>query len=114
MVYHRSWWNFYVCALLRGVFQRQLWKQGSLHHINQIATDGAIARYYTPGEWQAMTSDLFAVEAVYVYGLKSDVIPLPYGRLKRFMEKIVPDKVARFLTNDLRMGSFLVVKMRKV
>jgi ubiquinone/menaquinone biosynthesis C-methylase UbiE len=114
MIYHRSWWNFYVCALLKGVFQRQLWKQGSLHRVNQCATDGAIARYYTPHEWQAMTSDLFAIEAVRIYGPKSDVIPLPHGRFKQTIEKIVPDRVARLLTNELFMGSFLVVKMRKV
>jgi SAM-dependent methyltransferase len=114
MVYHRSWWTFYICALLKGVFQRQLAKNGNLHHLNQRATDGAIARYYTPGEWQVITLDLFAVESVQIYGLKTDLIPLPYGRVKRLVENFVPDSVVRFLTSHLRMGSFLVVKMRKI
>jgi ubiquinone/menaquinone biosynthesis C-methylase UbiE len=113
MIYHRSWWYFYICALLKGLVQGQLRSQGSLHAVNQSATDGAIARYYTRREWEAMSRDLFTVESTQIYGLKTDVIPLPYGPLKRFVEHRLPDGFSRFLTNKLRMGSFLVVQMRK-
>lgn len=104
MVYYKSWWSFYVCGLLRGVFQRQFIKQGSLHHVVQNSTDGAIARYYTQRDWQQITSGLFRLEAIQVYGLKSEVIPIPHCTLKQFLEDLVPDGVAGFLTHYLRGG----------
>jgi ubiquinone/menaquinone biosynthesis C-methylase UbiE len=113
MIYYKSWWNFYVCGFLRGLFQRQFKKHGSLHHVVQRATDGAIARYYTQREWRKTTSGLFQIESMQIYGLKSDIVPLPYGRLKQFLEDLVPDSVARFLTHRVRGGSFLVAHMRK-
>ena len=57
MVYYRSWWTFYVCGLLRGVFKQQFKKRGGLHRVAQIATDGAIARYYTRREWAHTAGD---------------------------------------------------------
>jgi ubiquinone/menaquinone biosynthesis C-methylase UbiE len=113
MVYYKSWWHFYVCGFLRGVFQGQFNKQRSLHRVAQSATDGAIARYYTQREWQETTSGLFELKSVQIYGLKGEVIPLPYGRLKQFLVDLVPDGVARFLTHRLRAGSFLVAQMRR-
>ena len=110
MVYYRSWWNYYAFGLLRGLLQGQ-WR--SPHHVSQNATDGAIARYYKPDEWRAMTRGLFTVEAIEVYGLKSDIVPLPHGRLKDALMRLIPDAVARFLARHLRMGSLLVVQMRK-
>jgi ubiquinone/menaquinone biosynthesis C-methylase UbiE len=113
MVYYKSWWSFYVCGFLRGVFQGQFNKQGSLHHVVQYSTDGAIARYYTQREWRQITSGLFWLEAMQVYGLKSEVIPIPHCAIKQFLEDLIPDGVARFLTQYLRGGSFLVAHMRK-
>jgi ubiquinone/menaquinone biosynthesis C-methylase UbiE len=80
MIYHKSWWNFYVCGFLRGVFQGRFIKRRNLHSIAQVATDGAIARYYTRGEWQRTVHGLFEVDSVKIYGLKSDIVPLPYSR----------------------------------
>jgi ubiquinone/menaquinone biosynthesis C-methylase UbiE len=114
MVYHRSWWNYWVvCGFLRGIFQGSLRRQGSLHHVSQVATDGAIARYYMPVEWRALAGGLFNIDAIQVYGQKADVIPFPHGKLKSLMEAAVPHTVARLLTNNLRMGSFLVAHMHK-
>jgi SAM-dependent methyltransferase len=114
MVYHRSWWHSYIVyGLLKGVIQGKMREHGSLHHVSQAAIDGAIARCYLPREWRAATDGLFQIESIQIYGLKTDVIPLPYGRLKTLMEAMVPDAVARFLTNHMRMGSFLVAHMRK-
>ena len=53
MIYYRSWWHFYVCGFLRGVFQNQFKKQRDLHQVAQGATDGAIARHYTVSEWRS-------------------------------------------------------------
>jgi ubiquinone/menaquinone biosynthesis C-methylase UbiE len=113
MIYYKSWWHYYVCGLLRGVFQRKFMKHGSLHRVVQGGTDGAIARHYRQREWRQTTSELFHIESMKIYGLKSDILPLPYGRLKQFLEDFVPDNVARFLTQRLRCGSFLVAHMRK-
>jgi ubiquinone/menaquinone biosynthesis C-methylase UbiE len=112
MVYYKSWWNFYVCGFLRGVFQGQFRNRRNLHDVAQRATDGAIARYYTKGEWQQTVRGLFEVESVQVYGLKSDIVPLPHSRFKLFLEGLVSDRVARILTHHLRGGTFLVAQMR--
>jgi ubiquinone/menaquinone biosynthesis C-methylase UbiE len=113
MVYYKSWWYFYFCGFLRGVFQRQFMKQGGLHRVTQSATDGAIARYYTRNEWQETIKGLFELESLQIYGLKVEVVPLPHGHLKQFLVDLVPDRVASFLTHRLRGGSFLVAHMRK-
>jgi ubiquinone/menaquinone biosynthesis C-methylase UbiE len=115
MVYHRSWWNYYVLyGFLKGILQGKLRDESSIHHVSQTATDGAIARYYTPGEWRAMVEEYFSVEWIQIFGLKAEVIPLPHGRIKRFLERIIPDGLTRLFTNRLRMGSFLVAHMRKI
>ena len=113
MVYYKSWWHFYFCGFLRGVFQRQFKNKMKLHQVMQGATDGAIARYFSRGEWREITRGLFEVDSVKVYGLKADIVPLPHGRLKQSLMDIVPDGVARFLLNRLRGGSFLVAEMRR-
>ncbi len=113
MVYYRSWWNYYVSGLLRAVSQGQWRKNRSLHHVSQSATDGAIARYYKPNEWRTATRSLFVLQSIEIYGLKSDVVLLPHGRLKQSVMNLIPDVLARFLTRKLRMGSLLVAHMRR-
>jgi ubiquinone/menaquinone biosynthesis C-methylase UbiE len=112
MIYHKSWWSFYVCGFLRGVFQGQFRNRVNLHSVAQCATDGAIARYYTRNEWRQTIRGLFEIESVQIYGLKSDILPLPHSRVKLFLENLVSDRVARILTRDLRGGTFLVAQMR--
>jgi SAM-dependent methyltransferase len=113
MVYYRSWWTFYFCGFLRRIFQRQFRGQGGLHRIAQAATDGAIARYYSTRDWRAATAGLFAIDAIEICGLKTELVPLPHGGLKRAVESWLPDGLARFLLRRMRMGSFLVARMRK-
>ena len=114
MVYYKSWWHFYFCGFLRGFFQRQFRKQIKLHRVVQSATDGAIARYYTRGEWREITRGLFDVKCIRIYGLKAEIVPLPHGRLKQILLDMVPDSVARFFLNRLRGGSFLVADMLRI
>jgi ubiquinone/menaquinone biosynthesis C-methylase UbiE len=114
MIYHRSWWHYYVCGCLRGVFQKRFRNRAPLHRVIQGATDGAIARYYTPSVWRALAEGLFAVDSLRIYGLKSEILPIPHGRLKGVLEALVPASIARGMTNHLRMGSFLVAFMRKL
>ena len=113
MVYYRSWWNYYVSGFLRWVFLGK-WRRGhSLHQASQSGTDGAIARYYKPAEWRAATENLFDVISIRIYGMKTDIVLLPYGRLKQVVLWLLPNPFARFLTQRLRMGSFLVASMCK-
>ena len=86
MVYHRSWWYFYFGGLVRGIFQRRFHGNSNLHHVTQSATDGAIARFYTPTEWRKITQDLFRTDVIKIYGLKVELLPLPHGRLKNVLE----------------------------
>jgi SAM-dependent methyltransferase len=112
MVYYRSWWSYYAFGGIRRLFLPQF-KGRSLHEIAQAGTDGAIARYYSRSEWRAATNGLFAAGSTRICGLKTDVLPLPPGRLKSSLEASLPDWLTRFMTNQLRMGSFLVAEMRK-
>jgi len=113
MVYHRSWWCFYLCGILRRWFQESFRGHKSLHQIAQHATDGAIARYYTIREWRQVAGEFFDVDEVKIYGLKPEILPLPHGKLKSSIEALIPDSVARLLTNRFRMGSFLVATLRR-
>jgi SAM-dependent methyltransferase len=114
MVYYRSWWAYYVCGVLRRAFQRSFRNKAHLHEVTQGATDGAIARYYKPREWYETTQGLFEIEAMQVCGLKVEVLPLPHGRLKQTLERCLPNWLARFMTQKLRMGTFLVADMRRI
>jgi SAM-dependent methyltransferase len=112
MIYYRSWWNYYACGLLRGLL-RSGWQRGlALHHVSQSGTDGAIARYYKPAEWRRTTDKLFVTTSLKICGLKTDVLPLPHGRLKNLLLAVLPDSFARGLTSHLRMGSFLIAHMQ--
>jgi len=114
MVYHRNYWNYYIVAgLVRGIVQGALWKTRSLHKTRQGVIDGALARYYTLPEWRSLVSDLFSVEGASIYGSKSELLPLPAGRVKSALKSVVPDRLARFLTNRCRMGTFLVSVLKK-
>jgi ubiquinone/menaquinone biosynthesis C-methylase UbiE len=111
MVYHRNWWNYYVAALLRGIARGKLRWLGNRHSLAQEGTDGAIARFYRAREWEDIVLDLFKVEKISVYGLKGEILPLPGGRLKSALERLLPDSFGRFMTSRLRMGGFLVAEM---
>lgn len=113
MIYYRSWWSYYVFGLLRSVALRQGAARLSVHHANQRGTDGALARYYTMREWRAVIRELFVLDSIDVYGLKTDALPLPHGYLKQWSTDLLPDSFARFLLTQLRMGSFLVARMTK-
>lgn len=116
MVYHRGWWTYYVFSgILQGLKTGDLLKTGSLAKTVQMNTDGALARYYTPNTWKKlMERNGFRVEYVQVKGSKAELFPIPSGRFKSLLMRLVPSVVTRFLTNQCRMGSFLIAKVRKL
>jgi SAM-dependent methyltransferase len=113
MVYYRSWWNYYVSGFLRRALLEPWRSRHSVHQASQRGTDGAIARYYKPHEWRAVTENLFVLKWIRIYGMKSDIVLLPYGKPKLFLMRLLPNALARTLTQHLRMGSFLVANMCK-
>lgn len=114
MVYHSNVWNKWVIAgLFHGLLRGKLLRTRSLTKIRKSVTDGSIARFYTAGEWRALVRDLFSVEEICIYGQVTDLVPLPAGRFKDQVVRRFPDRLARFLTNDCRMGSLLVSRLRR-
>jgi len=112
MVYHRSIWNYYLMsALLQGIFSGNLFKTRNIHKTVQKHTDGAIARYYSQREWKSLVSELFDINYIRIYGSKTEIIPLPGGKLKKIFIKLLPDSFGRFITNRLKFGSFLVSEL---
>ncbi len=113
MVYHRTLWEYYVQGALLAVLSGQIFKPAALHATIQRRTDGAMARYYTRAEWQQMVSDLFSVREIRIYGKKTELVPLPAGKLKDRIVSSIPNSFSRFITNKCQWGSFLVSKLVK-
>ena len=114
MVYHRGFWNYYFMGTLLSIAEKAALKRTSLHETVQSSTDGAMARFYSISEWKQLVSDLFAVREIRVLGQKTDLVPLPGGSFKNAVLSLIPNPLARLMTNKCRMGSFLVAKLAKV
>lgn len=115
MVYHRSLWRYYILdGFLNGTLRGLLRKKGSLHAVTQAGTDGAIARFYRPAEWETLCEGLFDIISIEVRGQKSDLLPLPAGFLKQCLEDYLPNAITSFLAHRLRMGTFLIIRMRRI
>jgi ubiquinone/menaquinone biosynthesis C-methylase UbiE len=114
MVYYRNLWNYYVAGgFFHGLLKGDLFRTRSLNQTVQRYTDGAIARYYSIPEWKELVSEFFRVERVLVFGSKPEILPIPGGRLKSQLLKLIPNSASRFLTNRLRLGQFLVSDLRR-
>jgi ubiquinone/menaquinone biosynthesis C-methylase UbiE len=115
MVYHRNFWSYHVLVgFFRGIVQGDLFSTRSLTQTVQRYSDGAIARYYSIPEWKELVASNFYVEEIRIYGSKAEILPLPGGRLKTGILRIVPNRASRFLTNRLRLGGFLVSRLARV
>jgi len=114
MVYHRSLLGYYIIPVVYlGLLKGEFLRARSIHRIAQSATDGALARYYKVSEWNSFASKYMTVERTYVVGQKCEMIPLPGGRLKDQVLKIVPDWLGRLVNTGLRMGGMLISDLRK-
>jgi len=114
MVYYRGWWHYYVCnCLIRGVLMGGVFRYGSFSKTVQAHCDGALARFYSMRSWKATLRDLFTIESIATNGNKAEVLPLPGGRVKDAILASTPDFLTRAMTQNLRMGSFLISSLRK-
>ena len=97
-------------VLVKGYF----FKGKEIHNAMQDYTDGAIAWYYTAKELSALVRKTgLTVLSTKVYGQKTDILPLPAGKVKKILLSIIPNYISRFITNSLRQGFFLVLSARK-
>jgi hypothetical protein len=64
---------------------------------------------YTPAEWR-LKQRIIHVEPIRICVLKNDVIPLPLGPKKAFLERTLPSTVASHDQRCLHMGSLLVAE----
>jgi SAM-dependent methyltransferase len=114
MVYYRSFWSYYAFGILAGIGRGYFFKGNSLHETVQKITDGAIARYYSCDEWRKELEKAGLMpEKMRILGMKSAILPIPGSRFKYKVLSLVPNAFSRFLTNTLRMGSFIVSSARK-
>lgn len=114
MVYNRGWWNYYICGgLIGGLRRGRIFKTRSFAKTIQEGTDGAIARYYSRPSWRDFASPYFKVDEVMIKGAKTDLFPIPAGIVKTALMRLLPDRLARFMTSRLGMGGFLISRMSK-
>ena len=109
MVYHRGYWNYYFTGLLIGIVKGNIFISRSIHKIIQDHCDGAMARFYKPDEWKKeLEMNGFEVKNICVMGMKTELLPIPKSRFKSVLLRCIPDRLGRFFTNNMRMGSLLV------
>ena len=113
MVYYRSWFSYYLGAMLRGVVKGQFLKGKTIHQIMQTQTDGALARYYTLNSWAKLVRNRFEIRRMEILGNKPDILPIPAGRFKNLLLEAIPTWLARLCLKNLKMGSFLICELEK-
>jgi 2-polyprenyl-3-methyl-5-hydroxy-6-metoxy-1,4-benzoquinol methylase len=114
MVYYRSPIQYYLLTGLgRGFLKGEFWSVGGIHRINQAATDGALARFFSIAEFSRLAQGMFVIDKTFITGQKVDAFPILHGRLKSFLLANTPDSIARFITNVLRLGTFLIVRLNR-
>jgi SAM-dependent methyltransferase len=114
MVYHRGFWNYYTYGSLGTILRGRFPTARAVHESMQLGTDGGLARFYGPGEWRKSVAGLFKVKELTIYGQKETLVPLPGGKIKGAVLRVIPDPVSRFFSTTLRMGNFLVAEMERL
>jgi SAM-dependent methyltransferase len=113
MVYHRGFWNYYTFGSLGSLMRGKFPTAARVHESIQLGTDGGLARFYGPGEWRNTVAGLFRVKDITIFGQKESLVPLPGGRVKTTVLRMIPNGVSRFLSTQCRMGNFLVSEMER-
>ena len=98
---------------LKGIYNGNFFKSFSIHKTVQLNTDGAIARFYSVKEWKKLVCDKFKINYIEIYGQHTDLIPLPQGKVKKFIAKLVPIFIMKFINTNLKQGYFLVSEIEK-
>jgi ubiquinone/menaquinone biosynthesis C-methylase UbiE len=114
MVYHTSLWNTWVRGgLYYGILRGGFLRTRSVHRLLQETTDGALARYYTREEWKAEVDGLFRVDRTWLLGHRTQLVPLPWGKLKDRIGAMIPGPLGRWITNRPLFAYMVVASMTK-
>jgi SAM-dependent methyltransferase len=114
MVYYCSPIQYYLLTGLgRGFLKGEFGSVGGIHRINQAATDGALARFFSIPEFSKLAQGMFVIDKTVIAGKKVDAFPIPHGRLKSFLLANTADYITRFVTNVLRLETFLIVRLNR-
>lgn len=106
MVYHtHSIVRYLHCGLFRGVLQGQFVRR-SLDEIFEAESDGAYARHFNHREWRRLLERSFDSLRLENVGQKAELVPLPAGRVKSWLVRLIPDGLASGL---LRHGGSMLV-----
>jgi SAM-dependent methyltransferase len=111
MVYHRHSLFYYLHqGLVRGILLREL-RDSTLPEIYHRNIDGAYARLFTRAELAQILGRWFSSAETFVAGSKSELLPIPAGRIKARLVGRVPDGPASAVLD--RAGFFLMAEARR-
>ena len=71
-----------------------------------------MARYYRRAEWERLVSDFLSIKDVHIWRKKTELIPIPAGRVKYLLVRSIRGCEPVFHQHCGR-GSFLVTKLCK-
>lgn len=116
MIYYKSWWSYYVFGFFfYGILKRDFLRYKNIFDIINSHSDGAIARFYSINEWNFLIKrNKLDIEYNKIFGLKSDIFPIPKGKIKNLLISLTPSFIFKFLITKLSMGSFLVSSIKKL
>lgn len=116
MIYYKSWWSYYVFGFFfYGILKRNFLRYKNIFDIINSHSDGAIARFYSINEWNFLIKrNKLDIEYNKIFGLKSDIFPIPKGKIKNLLISLTPSFIFKFLITKLSMGSFLVSSIKKL
>ena len=116
MIYYKSWWSYYVFGFFfYGILKRDFLRYKNIFDIINSHSDGAIARFYSINEWNFLIKrNKLDIEYNKIFGLKSDIFPIPKGKIKNLLISLTPSFIFKFLITKLSMGSFLVSSVKKL
>lgn len=115
MIYYKSWWSYYIFGFFfYGILKRDFLRHKSIFDIMNSRSDGAIARFYSIEEWNFLIkSKKLNIEYNKIYGQKSDIFPIPNGKIKKLLISLTPSFIFKIFITKLSMGSFLVSSIKK-
>ena len=116
IIYYKSWWSYYVFGFFfYGILKRDFLRYKNIFDIINSHSDGAIARFYSINEWNFLIKrNKLDIEYNKIFGLKSDIFPIPKGKIKNLLISLTPSFIFKFLITKLSMGSFLVSSIKKL
>ena len=110
MLYHKNSFRYWVhLLLLRGILQGKLLTL-SVQDLVTRYTDGAVAKHYTRRQAKKLFPGFRSIRTR-LFGLKSELLPIPDSHAKNTLLRLVPNSLAQYALS--RMGWFLFIEAEK-